>query len=184
MSAANEVLLPCPFCGGTVNPFKGHDSIQFFPCDQCGAIASFRGVGPNLSASIAAWNRRAPQEAWTLETLRAMNAKRQVEWGGGSASKFSLSFHGNELAGETGEACNVVKKLEREALGLPGSRATKEQLAEELADVVICADLVALTAGVDLYAAVPRKFNATSAKVGLTTKMPAPPASTTKEGGK
>src|SRR5690606_32982880 len=66
---------------------------------------------------------------------------------------------------------NVIKKLERERLGIRGSRATTEMLAEELADVVICADLIAMDAGIDLDAAVAAKFNATSEKVGLPTRL-------------
>lgn len=82
-----------------------------------------------------------------------------------------MSFKGNELAGEVGEACNVIKKIERERLGIAGSRDTVEHLAEELADVIICADLIAMAEGIDLGVAVARKFNATSAKVGLQTRM-------------
>lgn len=77
-------------------------------------------------------------------------------------------------AGEVGEACNVIKKLERERHGWRGSRATVGQLAEELADVVICADLAAPAAGVDLEEAV-RATNATSAKNNLATRLPARP---------
>lgn len=102
-------------------------------------------------------------------TLRAANEARHVEWTAGN--EISLSFRGNELAGETGEACNVIKKLERERMGIRGSRASKEQLAEELADVVICADLIAMDAGIDLEAAVRQKFNATSEKIGLKTRL-------------
>lgn len=104
----------------------------------------------------------------TYTSLRDANAARDKEWGCG---KLDLSFRGNELAGEVGEACNVIKKLERERLGIQGSRDTLEHLAEELADVVICADLIAIQAGVDLEAAVARKFNATSEKVGLKTRL-------------
>jgi len=75
------------------------------------------------------------------------------------------------MAGEVGEACNVIKKLERERMGIRGSRATVEQLAEELADVVICADLIAMKEGIDLMASVAIKFNKTSEKVGLKTRM-------------
>lgn len=102
--------------------------------------------------------------------LRAANARRQAEWD--KDDKITLSFRGNELAGEVGEACNIIKKLDRERLGIRGSRATKEQLAEELADVVICADLIAMHEGIDLLNdAVPAKFNATSEKVGLKTRL-------------
>ncbi|RZJ06134.1 MAG: hypothetical protein EON89_01040 [Brevundimonas sp.] len=102
-------------------------------------------------------------------TLRAANTARQREWD--QDAKITLSYRLNELAGETGEACNVGKKLERERLGIRGSRTTKVRLAEELADVVICADLVAMGEGIDLQQAVINKFNATSAKVGLATML-------------
>lgn len=102
-------------------------------------------------------------------TLRDANQARQKEWDAGN--QITLAYRGNELAGEVGEACNVLKKLERERLGIRGSRATKEQLAEELADVVICADLIAMDAGIDLDEAVRAKFNATSEKVGLATRL-------------
>lgn len=105
-------------------------------------------------------------------TLRAANIARQAEWD--SDNRITLTYRLNELAGETGEACNVGKKLERERLGIRGSRATTADLADELADVVICADLVALGEGIDLEAAVARKFNATSEKVGLQTRLNVP----------
>lgn len=101
-------------------------------------------------------------------TLREANRVRQAEWD--KDAQISLSYRGNELAGETGEACNIIKKLERERLGIRGSRTTRDKLAEELADVVICADLIAMAENIDLDAAVAAKFNATSEKVGLATR--------------
>lgn len=102
-------------------------------------------------------------------TLRAANLARQAEWDAGN--QIDLSYRGNELAGEVGEACNVIKKLERERMGIRGSRDTIGHLAEELADVVICVDLICMAAGIDLDAAVASKFNATSEKVGLRTRL-------------
>jgi NTP pyrophosphatase (non-canonical NTP hydrolase) len=104
-----------------------------------------------------------------LSQLRQANADRQREWDPTDA--ITLTYRGNELAGEVGEACNVIKKIERERLGLRGSRVTAEQLAEELADVIICADLIAMDMGINLTEAVARKFNATSDKYGLLTKF-------------
>lgn len=106
-------------------------------------------------------------------TLRQANVHRQIEWD--RNNQITLAYRGNELAGEVGEACNIIKKLERERLGIKGSRATVEQLAEELADVVICADLIAMHTGIDLEEAIVAKFNATSKKVGLKTRMSPPP---------
>jgi NTP pyrophosphatase (non-canonical NTP hydrolase) len=100
-----------------------------------------------------------------LETLRKKNIERQKIWC--PEVQPDLSFRGNELAGETGEVCNVIKKLERERHGWRGSRDTKEHLAQELADVVICASLISLAAGIDLSQAVKDKFNETSTKNDL-----------------
>lgn len=105
----------------------------------------------------------------TFTTLRAANAARQAEWD--PSDKITLAFRGNEMGGECGEAQNVIKKLERERLGIRGSRATVQELAEELADVVICADLIAMAEGIDLDQAIARKFNLTSEKQGLETRL-------------
>jgi NTP pyrophosphatase (non-canonical NTP hydrolase) len=100
----------------------------------------------------------------TLRQLQEKNRERSYFWTNGPMDVLWCS---NELAGETGEVCNVVKKLERERRGIKGSRATAEQLAEELGDVVICASLLANSYGIDLEKAVKDKFNKTSASVGL-----------------
>jgi NTP pyrophosphatase (non-canonical NTP hydrolase) len=105
----------------------------------------------------------------TFAALRKADEERQKEWD--PHNVITLEFRGNELAGEVGEACNVIKKLARERLGLRGNRATNQQLAEELADILICADLIGMQAGIDLARAVEEKFNATSAKYGLKTTL-------------
>lgn len=102
--------------------------------------------------------------------LREANEARNIEWKGGMDVVPAL-FRATELAGEVGEACNVIKKLERERMGWVGSRATLEQLGDELADIIICVDLVAMDYGLDLWGFLVRKFNATSEKVGLTTRL-------------
>ncbi len=127
-------------------------------------------------------------EVWFTD-LREANIARNKEWDAGG--KLTKVFRGNELAGEVGEMldkalnlivlagavgrlCNVLKKLERERLGLRGSRATAEDLDEEFADIQICLDLVAMDAGVDLGQVTRDKFNATSIKLGLSTRLERP----------
>lgn len=105
-----------------------------------------------------------------LSDLREANVARDKEWNT-SGYPLSLSFRGNELAGEVGEACNILKKLDREIMGIKGSRASLNDLAEELADVIICVDLAAMAAGIDLNDVVKDKFNKTSEKYGLTVKL-------------
>jgi NTP pyrophosphatase (non-canonical NTP hydrolase) len=105
----------------------------------------------------------------SFKTLRAANHARQLEWDEGNT--LSLAYLGNAAAGELGEMCNIIKKLEREALGLKGSRATEQELADEIADVIIYLDLVARHRNIDLAAAVRAKFNATSEKYGFTLRL-------------
>lgn len=104
-----------------------------------------------------------------FDTLRAANEARQAEWDDGNT--LSLSYLGNAAAGELGEMCNVIKKLERQALGLKGSTTTPEELGYEAADVVIYIDLIMRKAGIDLGAAIREKFNRTSDKLGFQTRL-------------
>lgn len=105
-----------------------------------------------------------------LELLRNANIDRNVEWNTGSES-VSITFRATEMAGEVGEACNLIKKIERERIGIVGSRSNLNELAEELADIIICVDLIAMDLGIDLSRAVKDKFNKTSEKYGLKTKI-------------
>lgn len=104
--------------------------------------------------------------------LREANQARQAEWETGN--QIDLSYRGDELGGECGEAQNEIKKLERERLGIRGSRSSDEKLGEELADVIICVDLICMMRGIDLWAVVRDRFNKTSEKVGLETKITCP----------
>lgn len=105
----------------------------------------------------------------TFDELRKANVDRQVQWEAGN--EFSLIYFGNALAGEVGETCNVIKKLERQRTGHVGSTASINDLAEELADLIIYADLIANKEGIDLGEAVRKKFNKTSDKYGLGIKL-------------
>lgn len=104
-----------------------------------------------------------------MEQLRVANIARDKVWN--PKKLLSLSFRGNELGGEVGEAQNILKKIEREKLGLVGSRSTPEKLAEELADVIICVDLIAMEFGIDMVEAVINKFNKTSTERQLSVFM-------------
>ena len=104
-----------------------------------------------------------------FEMLRDANARRHREWANGG--EVSLSFRGLELGGEAGELLNELKKIERTRLGLKGGKTDLIGVKEELADVLICVDLIAMDLGIDLREAVELKFNATSEKFGLETRF-------------
>lgn len=105
----------------------------------------------------------------TIRKLQAAHVELQEAWC--PDQKPDLSFRGNEMGGECGEAQNVIKKLERERLGWRGSRDTIEHLGEELADVIHTAILCAITAGIDLDPYVVSKFNSISEKNGLPHRI-------------
>jgi NTP pyrophosphatase (non-canonical NTP hydrolase) len=105
----------------------------------------------------------------SFRQLREANATRQSEWDPGN--KITIEYRGNELAGEVGEACNLIKKLARERMGIRGTRASLDEIAAELADVIIATDLVAMSLGIDLDVAVTDKFNKTTDKYQLKTKI-------------
>ena len=116
-----------------------------------------------------------------LSELRRQNDARAVRWNKGNPAP--LSFAMMELAGEVGEACNAAKKMIRAEMGWVGGDKDKEKLAEELADTVICADLAASRAGIDLGKAVIDKFKKTSDKHGFPERLTPPaPAKAAREG--
>lgn len=89
-------------------------------------------------------------------------------------------FFATEFAGESGEACNVVKKLVREELGVEGSRDTPAHLGQELADTIITACNIARLYNIDLTEAIKTKFNATSEERHLPIRFPSPSQETVK----
>lgn len=98
-----------------------------------------------------------------LEALRAANIARNKEWENKS-KPFATVFWVNELAGEGGEACNILKKLDREFIyNTKGSRAKPAALLEELADVVICTDLLGMNLAITFPANNWPKFPTTRA---------------------
>lgn len=104
-----------------------------------------------------------------LMRLREVGSARLEAWADGQP--FGALFHATELGGEVGEVLNVVKKLDREQLGARGSRATVDDLAKEIGDVLICLDKLAAHYEIDLEAATIAKFNATSEKVGFPHRL-------------
>lgn len=81
---------------------------------------------------------------------------------------WALSQWANAVAGEVGEACNLIKKIERGDFDLDEAR---EKLGHEIADAIIYLDLLAHRAGIDTDAAITEKFNAVSERVGATTRI-------------
>ena len=92
---------------------------------------------------------------------------------------WSLSDWATATAGELGEACNVIKKLNRLRDGVIGNEGREADrsyllqcLAEELADTATYLDLLATAAGIDLGEAIAKKFDRVSEKNGFPERAP------------
>lgn len=95
----------------------------------------------------------------TFKRLRHKNVKRCRKAFKRELSDWSLAEWSNAMAGECGEACNVTKKMLR---GDKNIGEHKKELAKEIADVVVYADLLAAAADIDLEEEIIEKFNEVS----------------------
>lgn len=115
----------------------------------------------------------------TFEHLRTQNRLRLAEFKNRlgkrahkthDGSDWSIAEWTNALAGEAGEACNIAKKIIR------GDYADDPELAigelmDEIADVVIYADLVCQRMNRQLSIAVRNKFNEKSEQIGSSVML-------------
>jgi NTP pyrophosphatase (non-canonical NTP hydrolase) len=96
----------------------------------------------------------------TFDQLARANRSRCEDGFQRAVDEWSPSDWATALAGEVGEACNLIQKLRR------GEPIDLDAIADELADAVMNADLLCQRLGLDLGAAVRRKFNAISRRLG------------------
>ena len=91
------------------------------------------------------------------------------EWPNWTATDWACA-----LAGEVGEACNKVKKLRR-LKGVYNVALARslyhEEIATELADAVIYADILAQHLGFNLGEVIRQKFNEVSDREGCDVKL-------------
>lgn len=130
----------------------------------------------------------------TFDTLREANRRRQLEWPGND--EIDTAFRTIEIAGEGGELVAAVeehlltslnalavaghlgkvseqmKKYLRAQCGIKGSKADLEAIGDEIGDTIIALDLFAKEIGIDMGSVTARKFNKTSAKYDLHTRLP------------
>ena len=105
-----------------------------------------------------------------LNKLKEVNEKRSIEGFGMKLEDWTLGEWGNAVAGETGEMCNVIKKIGRGDFD-KSPEVAKQMLADEMADVVIYLDLIAKRQGIDFGRAIISKFNEVSDRVGTSIKI-------------
>ena len=121
-------------------------------------------------------NNRELKSSLTFAKLRVVNVARcEAVFHG--LDRWSPTDWGCAMAGEAGEACNIIKKLRRLDDGPKPAyyEGEKTRLAEEaaleLADVIIYCDLLAARLGYTLEEVVKTKFNVVSNRRGSHIKL-------------
>lgn len=108
-----------------------------------------------------------------LSALRPINVQRAKD-GFKCYDNQPLTYWTTALAGEVGELCNMIKKLQRvEKGGADGGSSytakdiTKEMLKEEIGGIAIYLDLLASLLEIDLEEAIMDTFNKKSVKMNF-----------------
>jgi NTP pyrophosphatase (non-canonical NTP hydrolase) len=138
----------------------------------------------NLARALAGAEReRRPRPAGlAFDELAVASGKRAVRWHPGGIDDWTVERWSNAMAGEAGEACGQVKRLNRIEDGIANLDAEGNDLQDrdeairaiglELADVVIYADLLAQRIGLRLEDVVVEKFNRVSERYGFPERLP------------
>lgn len=109
---------------------------------------------------------------YNFDNMQDAQSARLAAWERDARADVPISFYSTELAGEVGEACNHVKKIERERLGMRGSTSTPQKAIEELADVAIAARNMAIKLGcTDFDSVIQSIWNAKSIEIGLPHRV-------------
>ena len=113
-----------------------------------------------------------------MVTETANSFMRFAEFQEANDKRCKESFHGSDgwpvpmwcltIAGEAGELCNLVKKVERGDFTL---ESVRHQVLEEIADVITYCDLLMTQLGADTATELSRKFNIVSDRVGSGVKL-------------
>lgn len=113
---------------------------------------------------------------FTLMDMSTINRARANRWHT-NAEAWTGADWSNAMCGEAGEAANVVKKLRRHETGITSSYNTPvvpdllDTLSDEIADVILYADLLAYHYGLATDIALRRKFNRVSEAQGFPERL-------------
>lgn len=111
----------------------------------------------------------------TFAHLAAVHLTRALRWHGTGLESWSLSDWACAMAGEAGEVCNVVKKMNRARDGIQGKKDDPEAfptaLKHEIGDTLLYLDLLAQRAGFSLEECVRDTFNRVSEREGFPERL-------------
>ena len=115
--------------------------------------------------------------SFDLQAFRKLNISR-ARTGFKCYDNQPLTYWTTALAGEVGELCNMIKKMERvQRGGIDGGSSytakdiNKEMLKEEIGGIAIYLDLLASLLDIDLQEAMVDTFNEKSDKYGFQERV-------------
>lgn len=115
--------------------------------------------------------------SFDLQKFRELNIQR-AQTGFRCYDNQPLTYWTTALAGEVGELCNMIKKMERvQRGGIDGGSSytakdiNKEMLKEEIGGIAIYLDLLASLLDIDLQEAIVDTFNEKSEKYGFAQRV-------------
>jgi NTP pyrophosphatase (non-canonical NTP hydrolase) len=108
-----------------------------------------------------------------LKALREANGRRCEQGFGMTPHDWALPTWGNAVAGEVGEMCNIIKKHDRGDIKYNGENLPefRRKLGDEIADIIIYLDLLAMREGISLEEVIVRKFNEVSDRRNSNIKL-------------
>lgn len=113
-----------------------------------------------------------------LSDITETNLARCERWHPGfpQDDTWNLADWSNAMCGEAGELANVVKKIRRKQTGFVGvldgdMQDLLQKAADEVADVYLYLNLVAVKLGVDFQRAIVKKFNEVSELQGFPERL-------------
>lgn len=112
-----------------------------------------------------------------LGEISAINLRRALRWHKGGLEEWTPSDWACAMAGEAGEVCNAVKKLNRIDRGIQQAKGPKTreeaiaEIAKEIGDTFIYLDLLAQRLGIDIAQAIADTFNRVSEREGFPERI-------------
>ena len=116
----------------------------------------------------------------TFNDLSTANLSRGNRWHKNGLQDWTTSDWAIAMAGESGEVCNTVKKLNRlrsemKNINSHDQVSSEEEaisrIGEEIADTIIYSDLLAQSLGLNLADEIVKKFNFISERYGFPEKL-------------
>ncbi len=116
-----------------------------------------------------------------ITEFQLINTVRAKRWHNGDTKQWSLLEWAGAMAGETGEACNIAKKLRRLDFELPNKEAglnktnineLKHKLGTEIADSIIYGLIVLSEIDIDASSIIAEVFDKKSIEYGFPERAP------------